>query len=82
MAIMAPPSLPTRPGHEDDDHIKRLRMRMTQVAATMVTLLGTGWFCSFGPIPGIFAIMVAKHVLVAVVIMGLDSDKKEVFGRP
>lgn len=75
MSDLAPPPLPPLIGPDDDGRIERLRMRMTQVAASMVTLLGAGWICSFGPIPTIFALMVAKHILVAVVIMGLGMER-------
>jgi hypothetical protein len=32
----------------------------------------TAWFCTLGPIPAIIALVVAKHILVALLIMGLD----------
>jgi hypothetical protein len=49
-------------------------MRMTQILATVITILVTGWVCSFGPIPAILALMVAKHILVAILVMGLGVD--------
>jgi hypothetical protein len=74
MAVLAPPPAPPHvvPGGDDDK--RRLRMRVTQVMATMATLLGTAWVCSLGPIPAILALAVAKHVLVAILIMGIGVD--------
>jgi hypothetical protein len=46
---------------------------MTQVAATRVTLLVDGDICSFGAIPAIIALSLAKHILVAVLMMGLGT---------
>jgi hypothetical protein len=54
--------------------MKRLHLRMTQILATIVTLLVTGWFCTFGAIPAILALMTAKHILVAILVMGLGVD--------
>jgi hypothetical protein len=47
---------------------------MTQASATLATLLATAWLCSLGPIPAIIALVTAKHVLVAILIMGLGVD--------
>jgi hypothetical protein len=45
-----------------------------QVLASTVTALVTIWLCTFGPIPAILALMVAKHILVAILVMGLGVD--------
>ena len=74
MATLAPPPAPPRIATGDDDRAKRLRMRLTQMTATMVTLLATAWVCCLAPIPAIMALMVAKHVLVAILMMGLGVD--------
>lgn len=50
----------------------RLRRRLLQVSTTLLTLLVTAYFCTLGPIPAILALSVAKHVLVAVLMMGLQ----------
>jgi hypothetical protein len=68
-------------GQEDDDRRKRFRMRLTQATATLVTLLLTAWCCTLGAIPAIVALAVAKHVLVAVLMMGLGVDAPRV-ARP
>jgi len=58
----------------DNDGLKRLRFRLVQILASTVTALVTIWLCTFGPIPAILALMVAKHVLVAILVMGLGVD--------
>ena len=65
MAVQAPPPPQTRLYQGDDDRLKRYRARMTQILATLLTLVITAWLCTFGPIPAILALMVAKHILVA-----------------
>jgi hypothetical protein len=74
MATLAPPPAPPRVTTGDTDGKGRFRMRMTQVSATLATLLATAWLCSLGPIPAIVALATAKHVLVAILIMGLGVD--------
>ena len=77
MAVLAPPPAPPRVVPGDDDDKRRFRMRLTQVMATMATLMATAWVCSLGPIPAIFALAVAKHVLVAILIMGIGVDAEK-----
>ncbi len=74
MALLAPPPLPPRVTTADHDGHRRFRMRVTQVTATMVTVFATAWVCTLGIIPAIIALSVAKHVLVAVLMMGLGVD--------
>jgi hypothetical protein len=74
MSILAPPPAPPRIATDDDDRTKKLQMRLAQMMATMVTLLFTAWICSFGAIPAIIALCTAKHVLVAILLMGMGVD--------
>jgi hypothetical protein len=74
MALLAPPPAPPRVATDENDETKRFRLRLTQVTATMVTLLVTAWLCTLGWIPAIIALSVAKHVLVAILMMGLGVD--------
>jgi hypothetical protein len=75
MALLAPPPLPPRVATTvDDDGSQRFRMRLTQVLATLITVFATAWVCTLGIIPAIIALSVAKHVLVAVLMMGLGVD--------
>jgi hypothetical protein len=74
MALLAPPPAPPRVALGDDDRMKKFRLRLTQVVATAVTVLATAWVCTLGIIPAIIALNVAKHVLVAVLVMGTGVD--------
>jgi hypothetical protein len=58
----------------DNDDLKRLRLRLRQLLATTLTVLATAWVCTLGAIPAILALMVAKHVLVAILVMGMGVD--------
>jgi hypothetical protein len=74
MAVLAPPPAPPHIGVTDYDGLNRFRQRVFQVMVSIVTVLVTGWLCTYGPIPAILALMVAKHILVAILIWGLDVD--------
>jgi hypothetical protein len=71
MSLLAPPPLPPRVGTNENDGLRRLRLRLFQIMSSAMTVFITAWFCTFGAIPAILAIMVAKHVLVAILVMGL-----------
>jgi hypothetical protein len=58
----------------EGDEAKKFRMRTTQVMATLATLFATSWVCTLGAIPAIIALAVAKHILVAILLMGLGVD--------
>jgi hypothetical protein len=73
MALLAPPPAP-RVGLGDNDGLKRLRFRLVQIVATGITVVVTAWLCTLGVIPAIIALLVAKHVLVAILIMGIGVD--------
>jgi hypothetical protein len=74
--IATPPPIPVI-ALGDDDGARRLRFRLWQLLGTAGTVLITTWFCTLGVFPAILAIMVAKHVLVAILIMGLDEARKQ-----
>jgi hypothetical protein len=74
MARIAPPPLPPLVALEDDDNLKRLRLRLWLVTCTVLTVLITSWCIALGPIPGIIAVVTAKHVLVALLVVGLGVD--------
>jgi hypothetical protein len=61
-------------GVGDNDGLRRFRMRLVQVSATTITISATAWVCTLGAIPAILGLMVAKHVLVAIIVMGLGVD--------
>jgi hypothetical protein len=72
MSQLAPPRRPPRVTVGDDDSLRRLQFRMWQVLITMLTALATAWFVMLGPVSAIIALAVAKHILVAILCMGLD----------
>jgi hypothetical protein len=74
MAVLAPPPSPPVLTVGDNDGLRRFRLRLTQVMATAVTVFITGWLCTLGAIPAILALMVAKHVLVAILVMGMGME--------
>lgn len=78
MALLAPPPRTPRVALGDNDDLSRLRMRMTQILASIITILVTGWLCTFGAIAAILALMTAKHILVAILVMGLGVDGQRV----
>jgi hypothetical protein len=71
MSLLAPPPSPPRVGMNENDGIRRLRLRLFQISSSAITVFITAWFCTFGAVPAILAIMVAKHVLVAIFLLGL-----------
>jgi hypothetical protein len=77
MIALAPPPAPPRPplqiALEDDDR-QRFRLRLRMVSMTVLTILVTGWLCTLGIVPAVLSLMVAKHVLVAILAMGLGVD--------
>jgi hypothetical protein len=75
MMQIAPPPLPPRVALEDMDDFQPLQVRLWLVWVTILTVLATAWVCSYGPIPAIVAIVTAKHVLVAILVMGLQVNK-------
>jgi hypothetical protein len=74
MAQLAPPAPPPLVALGDDDRLKRVKFRLWQLLMTAVTVLITGWFITLGPVFAILALLVAKHVLVAILVMGLGVD--------
>ena len=84
MALLAPPPLPPRVAVGDDDRLRRLHLRLWQLLMTTLTVLVTAWCCTLGIIPAIVALMIAKHVLVAILMVGLgvDADRAAPAGFP
>jgi hypothetical protein len=72
MSQLTPPRHPPRVTVGDDDSLRRLQFRLWQVLMTMITVLATTWLVMLGPVSAIIALAVAKHVLVAILCMGLD----------
>jgi hypothetical protein len=74
MSQLAPPPAPPRVSTNDHDGLRRFHLRMLQVVATMATLGVTCWLCTLGALPAVIAVVAAKHVLVAIIMMGLGID--------
>ena len=74
MALSAPPTVPPAVALDDGDGLQRLRVKLWLIWATIVTVLITAWLISLGPVPGILGVIVAKHVLVALLVMGLEIN--------
>lgn len=74
---MAPPPVPPPIALDDNDGFERIQLRLRQLWLTLVTVLITGWLITLGPIPAIIAVVTAKHVLVAILVMGLGVDAKQ-----
>jgi hypothetical protein len=69
MAVLAPPPRPPRVTLGENDGLWRLRLWQLNAAALTVFL--TAWVCTLGVIAAIIALIVAKDVLVAILVMGL-----------
>jgi hypothetical protein len=70
------PLPPNRMRIAEDDSLRRIHLRLWQILLTAVTVGITAWFASFGIIPAIVALMVAKHVLVALLMIGLEPRSR------
>ncbi len=62
------------------DHTRtnpRFEFRLRQVQLTALTVMLTAWCFTLGPIPAIIAVLVAKHILVAILVAGIDRERDE-----
>jgi hypothetical protein len=62
---------------DDNDGAARLRLRLWQLSGVSLTVVATAWLMTLGPIPGVIAVVTAKHVLVAILVMGLGVDAQQ-----
>lgn len=74
MKITVPPSPPliALVDPEGSDH---LRLRLHQVTLSAATVLVTAWCVTLGTVPAVISLSIAKHILVAILAMGLGVDK-------
>ena len=72
--LSSPPRLPATVALADGDGLRHARFRIWQWGMSLITVLITVWFMTLGPIPGVIAVVVAKHVLVAILVAGLGMD--------
>jgi hypothetical protein len=71
-----PPTSPPGVALADDNRLPILSRRLRMVSLSLITILVTTWFFTLGIVPGVLAAMVAKHILVAILTMGLGVDKE------
>jgi len=71
MAQLMPPPPPPLIIASDDDRRQRLQFRLWQLLMSTITVLLAVWFSTFGVVSAVLAWVVAKHVLVAILMMGL-----------
>jgi hypothetical protein len=76
MPLLTPPRPPVSVTVDDED-LRRLHFRLWQILMATITVLVTTWFVTFGVIPAVIALMIAKHVLVAILVQGLDQPMKK-----
>ena len=69
MSQLLPPPAP--PHVTGDNPLHRVQFRLWQIVMSAVTLATTVWFFTLNPIAGIIAVIVAKHILVAILAAGL-----------
>lgn len=74
MKMMVPPSPPSV-ALADQGGRDRLRLRLHQITLSVVTVLVTAWCVTLGTIPAVISVSIAKHVLVAILVMGLGVDE-------
>jgi hypothetical protein len=72
MELVPPPKSPRIA--LDDFPGGKTRRNVRLIIYSAITVFLTAWFCTMGPIPAILAIVIAKHVLVAILVMGLGID--------
>jgi hypothetical protein len=61
-------------GVDDDGRLKRVHFRIRQIVMATVTVLVTAYFVTLGPVLAVLSLMIAKHVLVAILVAGLGVD--------
>lgn len=77
MPTLAPPPKLPPVALADGDGLHHLYFRLRLLGLTTATVLATAWLCMLGTVPAILALVTAKHVLVAILVMGLGVDAKE-----
>jgi hypothetical protein len=75
MLLAPPPPRPPVVALDDGDGRRRLHHPLRLWTLTAITIVATGWVCTYGAIASVLALAVAKHVLVAILVMGLGVDQ-------
>lgn len=74
---IAPPRAPAPVATGGNDGSRRLQLRLQKISLSTLTLAATAWCVTLGPIPAILSCAVAKHLLVAFLVMGHDLAPQE-----
>jgi hypothetical protein len=74
MKMIVPPC-PPAVALEDRGGPDRLKLRLHQVTLSVATVLATAWCVTLGTVPAIISVSIAKHILVAILAMGLGVDQ-------
>lgn len=53
----------------------RLRFRLQLILLAAATVFVTAWLCTMGAVVAVLSVVVAKHILVALLVMGLGVDR-------
>ena len=77
MAVLVPPPKSPSLSLGDGDRLRRVHFHLHLVGLTAATVLVTGWLVTLGTFPAILALVTAKHVLVAILAMGLGMGPKD-----
>ncbi len=80
MIGVVPPRPRHRPGFGGDGGAGRAWRRFLLADTAIVTVVAAGWLVSLGPIPAILGLLAAKHILVALLLAGLQPEERP--GRP
>lgn len=74
-SVISPAPPPT--DFADDNPRQRINFRLWQITMSAITLLITIWFFTLNSLAGILALVVAKHVWVAILAAGLTRYPKQ-----
>jgi hypothetical protein len=74
MTALVPPRSRRKPGYGGDGGARRSRRRLVCLDVAVLTILAAAWLFTLGPIPAILGLLVAKHVLVALLMAGLEPE--------
>ena len=77
MPTLAPPPRPPLVTYADGDGLHPVYFQLRLWGLTTLTILVTAWLCMLGTVAAILALVTAKHVLVAILVMGLGVDAKD-----
>jgi hypothetical protein len=70
---LVPPPNRSGLGLTGNDGLSRVEFRLWQILMAGIALSVSGWFCTMGVIPAIITVFITKHVIVAIVVAGLEA---------